>query len=96
MPLSCVTFENGILSFTQGAADLKLDPTDDPSSESNPELFLTQHVDFDWKIDFDAKAVSGCVKLHLMPVDFYAQCRDTLVCFSCYSHSYIRPSTFGT
>ncbi|KAL5965642.1 Leukotriene A-4 hydrolase [Taenia solium] len=61
-----------------GAADLKLDPIDDPSSESNPELFLTQHVDFDWKVDFDAKVVSGCVKLHLMPMDFYAQCRDTL------------------
>ncbi|VDM33069.1 unnamed protein product, partial [Hydatigera taeniaeformis] len=58
---------------------LKLEPIDDPSSESNPELFLTQHVDFDWRIDFDSKTVNGCVKLHLMPMDFYAQCRDTLL-----------------
>ncbi|CDS42029.1 leukotriene A 4 hydrolase [Echinococcus multilocularis] len=61
-----------------GAAGMKLEPIDDPSSESNLELFLTQHVDFDWKVDFDAKVVSGCVKLHLMPMDFFASCRDNL------------------
>ncbi|VDD77051.1 unnamed protein product [Mesocestoides corti] len=55
-----------------GAADLKLEPVQDPSSQSNPELFVTQHVDFDWKVDFNARVLSGKVTLHMTPLDLYS------------------------
>ncbi|VDN97374.1 unnamed protein product [Rodentolepis nana] len=47
----------------------------DPSSESNPNLHVTQHVDFDLKIDFDTKTVSGHVKLMIEQI---AKCKEKM------------------
>uniref|UniRef100_A0A183T1S7 Leuk-A4-hydro_C domain-containing protein n=1 Tax=Schistocephalus solidus TaxID=70667 RepID=A0A183T1S7_SCHSO len=41
----------------------------DPSSNSNPEYFLTRHVNFDWTIDFNTKTISGCVAYEMVAFD---------------------------
>ncbi len=51
----------------------------DPTSHSNPELFVTRHVDFDWTIDFDRKVVSGTAALHMVPLDLYIADRTAVV-----------------
>ncbi|KAM7537853.1 hypothetical protein Aperf_G00000073229 [Anoplocephala perfoliata] len=60
-----------------GLVEVNCEPSD-PSSESMPDLHVTQHVDFDLKIDFDTKTVSGSVKLLMEPIGVHGANLDTL------------------
>ncbi|VUZ56662.1 unnamed protein product [Hymenolepis diminuta] len=50
----------------------------DPSSEANPNLHVIQHVDFDLKIDFDTKTVSGNVKIMIEQIDTSTEKQEPL------------------
>uniref|UniRef100_A0A0X3PPR4 Peptidase M1 leukotriene A4 hydrolase/aminopeptidase C-terminal domain-containing protein n=1 Tax=Schistocephalus solidus TaxID=70667 RepID=A0A0X3PPR4_SCHSO len=56
-------------SQVSGANELILEQCRDPSSNSNPEYFLTRHVNFDWTIDFNTKTISGCVAYEMVAFD---------------------------
>ncbi|VDN11278.1 unnamed protein product [Dibothriocephalus latus] len=65
--------------FFQGANDLILEQCSDPSSNSNPEYFLTRHVNFNWRIDFNTKTISACVAYEMIPFDLYTTPDQMLV-----------------
>ncbi len=41
----------------------------DPTSNATLGCYVTKHASFNWKIDFDAKVISGSVNLDMVPVE---------------------------
>lgn len=69
---------NSVLIF-QEVAIVSNAAIHDPSSEANPNLHVIQHVDFDLKIDFDTKTVSGNVKIMIEQIDTSTEKQEPLV-----------------
>jgi leukotriene-A4 hydrolase len=56
------------------------DVTVDTTTQSNPHDIATEHIAFDWKVDFDAQILQGCAAHTLkVKLDNVAEvmCEDT-------------------